>query len=86
MISVLTMAVLLPVASEQENLACLEFDSQAEAQQRLEEDPSDPDGLDGPPGEAFTGIEGVACEDLPPPEDLTPVLPPDDGPIRCLLL
>jgi hypothetical protein len=78
-ISVLITAVLLPVASAQENLSCLEFDSQAEAQQRLKEDPTDPDGLDGPPGEAFTGIEGVACEDLPPPEDLTPVLSSDDG-------
>src|SRR5215212_1984257 len=28
-------------------------------------DPGDPYGLDGPIGEAFEGIEGVACEDLP---------------------
>lgn len=54
---------------------CEDFDSQAEAQAFLRDDPSDPDGLDGPPGDAFTGEEGVACESLPGPRDETPVLP-----------
>jgi micrococcal nuclease len=37
---------------------CADFDSQAEAQEVLEDDPSDPNGLDG-------DYDGVACEDLP---------------------
>lgn len=54
---------------------CEDFDSQAAAQDFLRDDPSDPDGLDGPPGEGFTGEEGVACESLPAPFDTEPVLP-----------
>jgi hypothetical protein len=46
-------------------LDCADFDSQAEAQEVYDDDPSDPHGLDGPSGEGFTGEEGVACEDLP---------------------
>jgi hypothetical protein len=38
----------------------------------LRRDPDDPFGLDGPIGRASTGIPGVACEDNPPPKDLTP--------------
>jgi hypothetical protein len=37
---------------------CADFDSQPEAQEVLEDDPSDPNGLDG-------DSDGVACEDLP---------------------
>ena len=44
---------------------CEDFDFQEDAQEFYDEDPSDPDGLDGPPGEAFDGEQGVACEDLP---------------------
>jgi hypothetical protein len=44
---------------------CSDFDTQAEAQQVYEQDTSDPSGLDGPPGEGYTGEQGVACEDLP---------------------
>ena len=44
---------------------CEDFDFQEDAQAFYDQDTSDPDGLDGPPGEAFTGEEGVACEDLP---------------------
>lgn len=44
---------------------CEDFDTQEQAQAFYDADPSDPDGLDGPPGEAFTGEQGVACESLP---------------------
>jgi len=37
---------------------CSDFDSQVEAQEALEDDPSDPNGLDG-------DSDGVACETLP---------------------
>jgi len=44
---------------------CEDFDTQEDAQAFYEQDTSDPDGLDGPPGEAFDGEQGVACEELP---------------------
>ena len=69
--------VLLTTApSEAQNtLNCSDFSSEAAAQAKLRRDPSDPNGLDGPPGSTFEGIEGVACESPPGPKDLTPVLP-----------
>ena len=70
---------LMPSAEAQDILNCDDFDSQAEAQEELRSDPSDPNGLDGRPGDAFEGERGIACEDLPPPRDEEPVLP-DDGP------
>ena len=67
---------------------CEDFDFQEDAQAFYNQDTSDPDGLDGPPGEAFTGEQGVACEDLPSrgtgmdmaqePAAETPI-EPDDG-------
>ena len=64
----------LPSASAQEDLYdCTDFPSQAEAEAALRNDPSDPYGLDGPQGETYDGIPGVACEDNPPPTDLTPL-------------
>jgi hypothetical protein len=48
---------------------CEDFDTQEQAQAVFDQDPSDPDGLDGPPGEAFTGEPGVACEELPMTEE-----------------
>jgi len=59
--------------------ACDDFPNQAAAQQALRADPSDPDGLDGPPGPESHGIQGVACEQLPGPKDMTPVLPSGNG-------
>jgi hypothetical protein len=59
--------------------ACDDFPNQAAAQQALRAAPSDPDGLDGPPGPESHGINGVACEQLPGPKDLTPVLPSGNG-------
>jgi hypothetical protein len=75
-ISVASVLVLSPSVSAQE-VNCDDFPNQATAQQALREDSSDPEGLDGPPGAAFAGIQGVACEDLPPPTDFNPV---DSGP------
>jgi hypothetical protein len=43
---------------------CDDFDTQDQAQQVYEQDTSDPHGLDGPPGEGYTGDPGVACEEL----------------------
>ncbi len=47
------------------DLDCSDFDYQEDAQVVYEQDTSDPHGLDGPPGERFTGEQGVACEGLP---------------------
>ncbi len=43
-----------PVLAQEEN--CDDFPNQAAAQQALKDDSSDPQGLDGPPGAAFTEI------------------------------
>ena len=47
------------------DLDCDDFDYQEDAQAVYEQDTSDPNGLDGPPGESYTGEQGEACEDLP---------------------
>jgi hypothetical protein len=67
---------LMPYADAQDDdeelLFCEDFDSQAEAQQHLREDPSDPDELDEEEGED----NGIACENASydnPEEDLNPV-------------
>src|ERR671917_505318 len=75
-LSVASVLVLSSPASAQE-VNCDDFPDQSAAQQALKDDSSDPQGLDGPPGAAFTGIQGVACEDLPPPTNFDPV---DPGP------
>ena len=54
-----------PAAAQVDRYRCDDFDYQEDAQEVYDQDPSDPHGLDGLPGESFTGIEGVACEDLP---------------------
>lgn len=66
----------MAVAQDQ---ACDGFPNQAAAQQALRADPTDPRGLDGPPGPESHGLKGVACEQLPGPKDLTPVLPGGNG-------
>jgi hypothetical protein len=66
-------------AQDEELLFCEEFDSQAEAQQHLREDPSDPDELDEEEGED----DGIACETFSydnPEEDLNPVTAAIDSP------
>jgi hypothetical protein len=73
---------LIPYAAAQadeELLFCEDFDSQAEAQQHLREDPSDPDELDEEEGED----DGIACETFSydnPEEDLNPVTAAIDEP------
>ncbi|QIN82792.1 hypothetical protein GBA63_09115 [Rubrobacter tropicus] len=44
---------------------CANFATQEEAQAVYDQDTTDPYGLDGQPGTAFTGEQGVACEELP---------------------
>ena len=53
-----------PVTSTRD-LDCDDFDYQEDAQAVYEQDTSDPNGLDGPIGEGYTGEQGEACEDLP---------------------
>src|SRR5215210_5243967 len=74
---------LMPYANaqdeEEELLFCEDFDSQAEAQQHLREDPSDPDELDEEEGED----DGIACENFSydnPEKDLNPVTAAIDAP------
>ena len=47
------------------DLDCGDFDYQEDAQAVYDQDTSDPNGLDGPRGEGYTGEQGEACEDLP---------------------
>ena len=55
-----------------DNKICDDYPSQAAAQAVLRRHPEDPFGLDGVPGRTPSGTPGVACEDNPPPKDLTP--------------
>jgi hypothetical protein len=61
-----------PAQAQEDLYDCENFTYQEEAQAVYEDDASDPYGLDGAIGESFTGVQGVACEDLPP-------RPPDGG-------
>jgi hypothetical protein len=54
-----------PSPSGVDEFDCSDFDTQEQAQQTYEWDTRDPNGLDGPPGEGYTGEQGVACEGLP---------------------
>ena len=80
--------VLAPASSWAQDLNCDAFDSQADAQAELRDNPSDPNNLDD-------DSDGIACETLPPPTDFDPVRPlgdpggsppeggpPGDGPPR----
>jgi hypothetical protein len=79
LLAVLSVASVLVLSSPvlAQDVNCDDFPNQAAAQQALKDDSSDPQGLDGPPGATSTGIQGVACEDLPPPTNFDPV---DPGP------
>jgi hypothetical protein len=72
-----------PVAFAQEDgelLFCRDFDSQAEAQRHLREDPSDPDALDEEEGQ---DDDGIACKTSSydnPDKDLEPVAEARDHP------
>ena len=68
-----------PQAGAQDLYDCPDFQFQEDAQAVYEQDTSDPYGLDGPPGEGFEGVQGVACEELPsrggddaPGDDIAP--------------
>jgi hypothetical protein len=65
-------------AFAQDDQNCDDLESQAAAQAHLRSDPSDPDGLDAPPGPADgndrAGGDGIACEDNPAPYDREPVV------------
>ena len=59
-------------AEDEETLFCSDFDSQAQAQQHLREDPTDPDVLD----EEDSQDDGIACKTFvytSPEKDLKPV-------------
>jgi hypothetical protein len=65
-LSVLAMQLFTPAALAQQDLYdCSDFTYQEDAQAVYDQNPSDPYGLDGPPGPAYEGNPGVACEDLP---------------------
>ncbi len=57
-LSMAAMLVFAPVALAQADLDCSDFATQPEAQSVLDQDPSDPNGLDA-------DNDGVACEELP---------------------
>jgi hypothetical protein len=58
--------IIAPTALAQEDLYdCADFQYQEDAQAVYDQDTSDPYGLDGLPGEAYAGIQGVPCEELP---------------------
>jgi hypothetical protein len=64
--STIVMLIFAPTALAQQDLYdCADFQYQEDAQAVYDQDTSDPYGLDGPPGEAYEGTQGVACEDLP---------------------
>src|SRR6266508_5543570 len=75
-----------PAMAQADDQNCSDFASQAEAQQHLRADPSDPDGLDAKPGPADSndqaGGDGIACESNPAPFDREPVFagPPPTSP------
>jgi hypothetical protein len=53
-----------PAGAQQGDLNCDDFLFQEDAQAVYDADPSDPHGLDGPPGPSSSGVPGLACEDL----------------------
>ncbi len=64
-LATVTTLVFAPPAFAQDLYDCGDFSYQEDAQAIYDQDTSDPYGLDGPPGEAYAGTQGVACEDLP---------------------
>lgn len=76
LISVTAVLIAFPVLTSParaDSHNCSNYASQAAAQAALRANPSDPNGLDGPPGPASSGTPGVACEDRPGPRDENPV-------------
>jgi hypothetical protein len=83
LLCVVVVLALPPVAFAQEDgepLFCRDFDTQAEAQRHLREDPSDPDALDEEDGQ---DDDGIACKTSSydnPDKDLEPVAEARDQP------
>jgi hypothetical protein len=71
--ALLLLAFAAPTYAQDDEPDCDDYESQAEAQGILRDNPRDPFGLDGPIGPAGDGILGVACEDNPGPFDREPV-------------
>lgn len=69
----------IPPAGAQDLFNCDNYDFQEDAQAVYDADTSGPNGLDGPPGEGFTGVEGVACEELPSRGGSPPTPDPPGG-------
>lgn len=61
LMSMLGTLIIAPPAVAQDEFDCSDFDTQEEAQGVLEQDPSDPSGLDEDDG----ADDGIACEALP---------------------
>lgn len=59
---------------------CPDFTYQEEAQEYFDAHPGDPEGLDGPIGPGFTGVQNVACENLPSRPGVQPAAQPIAGP------
>jgi hypothetical protein len=77
---VLTLPPVAFAQADEELLFCRDFDSQAEAQRHLREDPSDPDALDEEDGQ---DDDGIACKTSSydnPDKDLEPVADARDQP------
>ena len=77
---VLTLPPVAFAQADEELLFCRDFDSQAEAQRHLREDPSDPDALDEEDGQ---DDDGIACKTFSydnPGKDLEPVADARDQP------
>lgn len=77
MLAMVAMLVLAPAAmaqtpAEGDLYDCGDFTYQEEAQAVYDQDTSDPYGLDGPIGDAYSGEPGVACEELPSRGTATP--------------
>ena len=70
---------LKPAFAQEDLYDCEDFSTQEEAQAIYDQDTSDPYGLDGPRGEGFTGVQGLACEELPSASDNATAPPRRDG-------
>jgi hypothetical protein len=76
-------APMVPMSGAQ-TLNCSDFQFQEDAQAVLDQDPSDPNGLDAHPGPADgddqAGGDGIACESLPHRPTSEPTSPPQSAP------
>jgi len=74
--ALLAALLLLPTAAFAQDLDCSAFATQPEAQQVLEADPSDPNGLD-------RDGDGIACESLPGGGSVLPPPPAPQEPVAA---